>query len=103
MQINTKAIVKGAGFFVGEVEGQQHDTGQIFCEEPFDSSKGNYFGFRTVEYKCSNSDIPKSIKHLQFPISAEITMNIEATKRGSVMLVTALKPIEPVKAQPRAA
>jgi hypothetical protein len=101
MQVNQKCVIKGAGFFVGEVEGTQHDTGQLFIEEPFDPSKPTYFGFRTVEYKCLNSDIPKSVKHLQFPISAEVTMEISASKRGQTIVVTAIKPIEPVKAQPR--
>jgi len=101
MQVVNKCVIKGAGFFVGEVEGTKHDTGQLFIEEPFDPSKENYFGFRTVEYKCQNSDIPKSVKYLQFPITAEVTMEIVATKRGQAIVVTNIKPIEPVKAQPK--
>ena len=101
MQTTIKAVIKGAGYFKGAVEGVEHDTGQLFIEEPFDASQPRYFGFRTVEYKCLNSDIPLSIKHLQYPISAEVTLEISATKRGQSIVVTNLKPIEAVKAQPR--
>lgn len=100
MQVVTKSVIKGAGFFVGEVEGQAYDSGQLFIEEPFDVSKPSYKGFRTVEYKCMNSDIPKSLMHLEFPISAEVTMELSATKRGQQIVVIMCRPIEAVKAQP---
>jgi hypothetical protein len=94
MQVHNKCVVKGAGFFVGDVEGQAYNTGQLFIEEPFDSTKPNYKGFRTVEYKCENSEVVKPIMHLPFPITAEVTMEISATKRGQVIVVTGLKPLD---------
>lgn len=100
MHVKNQCVVKGAGFFVGEVEGTAHDTGQIFVEEPFDASKPNYKGFRTVEYKCVDSSIVKPVMHLGFPMTAEVTMEISATKRGQVILVTGLKPLDTAKPQP---
>lgn len=42
MHVTIDAIIKGAGFFVGDVEGTHHDTGQVFIEEPFDASQPRY-------------------------------------------------------------
>lgn len=102
MRVNVKAIIKGAGFFEGEVEGQKHDTGQIFVEEPFDASKPNYKGFRTVEYKCLDSAVVKPVMHLEFPITAEISMEMSATKRGSQIVVHEVKPLGLANGQPAA-
>lgn len=103
MQVVNKCVVKGAGFFVGEVEGQQFDNGQVFIEEEFDRSKPTYKGFRTVEYKCLDSSVVKPLMHLPFPITAEVSMDLSATKRGQVIVVTKVLPLEPAKAMPKAA
>lgn len=102
MRTTIKAIVKGAGFFVGEIEGVSHNTGQVFIEEPFDASKPNYKGFRTVEYKCLDSDVVKPLMHMPFPINADVDMEISATKRGSQILVHTVKPISAAAGTPKA-
>lgn len=103
MRTTIKAIVKGAGFFVGDIEGTNHNTGQVFIEEPFDASKPNYKGFRTVEYKCLDSEVVKPLMHLPFPVNADVDMEISATKRGSQILVHQVKPIAAVTGTPKAA
>jgi hypothetical protein len=100
MRVNVKAIIKGAGFFVGDVEGQHHNTGQIFVEEPFDASKPNYKGFRTVEYKCVDSEVVKPVMHLEFPITADVSMEMSATKRGSQVVVHSVKPLGAAQGMP---
>lgn len=94
MHVSVKAIVKGAGYFVGNVEGTEHDTGQVFIEEPFDASKETYKGFRTVEYKCMDSTVVKPLMHLPFPVTATVDMEVSATKRGQVILVKSIKPLD---------
>lgn len=103
MHVVNKCVIKGAGFFQGEVEGTRHDTGQVFIEEEFDRSKPNYKGFRTVEYKCLDSSVVKPLMHLPFPISGEVSMELSATKRGQVIVVTKVVPLELAKPMPRAA
>jgi hypothetical protein len=93
MNVNQKCIIKGAGFFDGEVEGTTYNSGQLFIEEPFDRTKANYKGFRTVEYKCMDADVVKPLMHLEFPITADVSMEISATKRGQQIVVTTVKPI----------
>jgi hypothetical protein len=94
MKVTLNALIKGAGHFVGEIDGKTFNTGSVFIEEPFDSSKPNYKGFRTVEYKCENSEVVKPLMHLPFPFDAVVDMEISATKSGSVIIVKSIKPIE---------
>jgi len=100
MRVQVKAIVKGAGFFQGQIEGKDFDAGQVFIEEPFDKSKPNYKGFRTVEYKCVDSAVVKPVMHLEFPITAEVDMEMSATKRGMEVVVHSVKPLGLADAQP---
>jgi hypothetical protein len=101
MHVKQELVVKGAGFFTGEIEGVNHNTGQIFVEEEFDKSKPNYKGFRTVEYKCLDSDVVKPLMHLEFPITAEVEMEIAATKRGQTIIVNKVKPLSLAKGMPK--
>lgn len=103
MQVVQKVVVKGAGWFEGDVEGKTYATGQVFIEEEFDRSKPNYKGFRTVEYKCLDSAVVKPLMHLPFPITAEVCMDLSATKRGQVIVVTKVQPIESARPMPKAA
>lgn len=103
MQVVNKCVVKGAGFFDGEVEGVNYANGQVFIEEEFDKTKPTYKGFRTVEYKCESSAVVKPLMHLPFPITAEVTMELSATKRGQSIVVTKVVPIEAARPMPKAA
>ena len=84
MQIEKDVVVKGAGFFAGNVEGTDYDNGQVFIEEAFDPSKDNYKGFRTVEYKCVDSQVVRPLMHLPFPITAKVSFE----RRGRVVTDT---------------
>lgn len=103
MQVVNKCVIKGAGFFIGDVEGQHYDSGQVFIEEEFDRSKPNYKGFRTVEYKCLDSSVVKPLMNLAFPITAEVSMDLSATKRGQVIVVTRVQVLELAKPMPKPA
>lgn len=101
MQIEKDVVVKGAGFFAGNVEGTAYDNGQVFIEEAFDPSKENYKGFRTVEYKCVDSQVVRPLMHLPFPITAKVSFEIGATKRGQSITVMRVVPLEAAKGMPR--
>ena len=102
MHVKQEVVVKGAGFFEGEIEGVSYKNGQIFVEEEFDKSKPNYKGFRTVEYKCLDSDVVKPLMHIEFPITAEVEMEIAATKRGQTIVVHKVKPLSLAKGMHKA-
>ena len=103
MQHTQKCVVKGAGFFEGNVEGTDYKSGQIFIEEEFSATKPNYKGFRTVEYKCMGSDTVKPLMHNTFPLNCEVTFDTTATKRGMEILVTNIKLIDTARPMPRPA
>ncbi|MBS3960953.1 MAG: hypothetical protein KGZ61_03830 [Sandarakinorhabdus sp.] len=102
MHVKQTCIVKGAGYFNDSIEGTAYDNGQIFIEEPFDPSRPNYRGFRTVEYKCLDSGVVKPLMDFQFPITAEVSMEISATKRGQQIIVTHVKMLDKAMATPSA-
>lgn len=102
MHVKQQCVIKGAGFFKDVVEGVQYDNGQIFVEEPFDPSKPNYKGFRTVEYKCLDSTVVAPLMEMQFPVTAEVSMEISATKRGQQIVITKVDMINKAMATPAA-
>lgn len=102
MRLVVKAIIKGVSKFRGAIDGQDIDSGAVFIEEPFDASNANAKGFRTVEYKAVNSEVVGRVFHLEFPITAEVTMEMSATKRGNVIVVHEVKPIGLATGQPAA-
>lgn len=97
MHVKQVVTIKGAGYFNDTVEGTAYDNGQVFIEEPFDPSRPNYRGFRTVEYKCLDSTVVKPLMDLPFPITAEVSMEISATKRGQQIVVTHVKMLDKAK------
>ena len=101
MQVEKDVVVKGAGFFVGNVDGSNNDNGQVFIEEAFDPSKDNYKGFRTVEYKCLDSGVVKPLMQLPFPVTAKVLFEIGATKRGQAITVLKVVPIERAQGMPK--
>ena len=102
MHVKQHCVIKGAGYFKDTVDGTAYDNGQIFVEEPFDPSKPNYKGFRTVEYKCLDSAVVAPLMEMQFPVTAEVSMEISATKRGQQIVVTKVHIVAPAMATPAA-
>lgn len=94
MQFTTKAKITGVAFFAGNIEGKELDSGTLFVEEALDESTERAKGFRTVEYKCPNSSLVKSIIHNAFPMMADITVESKVTKGGSSLVVTGVKPTQ---------
>jgi len=97
MRVVNECVIKGAGHFVGTVEGQEFNNGQLFIEEPFDTSKPTYRGFRTVEYKCRDSSVVMPLMEMEFPIKAKVTMELSATKRGQAIVVLSVEPTSVVR------
>jgi hypothetical protein len=104
MQVKQKVVIKGSGFFLGNVEGKDYDNGQIFIEEEFSKAQPNYIGFRTVEYKCLDSAMVRRLQQsTTFPCTAEVTMELSATKRAQEIVCVKIDVIEPARAMPKAA
>lgn len=106
MQLTQTCIVKGANFFDDVIDGDKVCSGAIFIEEPFAAKevteRGGSKGFRTVEYKCLDANVVKPVMSNEFPITAEVTMELNATKRGQQITVINIKPMGKAMPQPQA-
>ena len=94
--------VKGVAFFNDKIDGEAIDSGSIFIEEELDDSKGRAKGYRTVEYKCADSQLPRALIHNTFPVLCDVTFEITMTKRGQSITVADARPVsgKPVNPAP---
>ncbi|WP_029307897.1 hypothetical protein [Cupriavidus metallidurans] len=97
MEMMARVTVRGAKFWVGNMDGKQLDTGTIYTDVELrgEGSKG----VCTQAIKCENSGIVKSIINNPFPFLAEVTM-IETSNGksdGDVKIITGIKPLQRVQ------
>nr|WP_315168320.1 hypothetical protein [uncultured Deefgea sp.] len=88
-------VVKGVSHFEGLIDGQMIRSGVVFIEEALSVEKGNAKGMRAVEYKCKDADLAKVLLSYDYPLQAEITFEMETTKRAQKIIVSAVKPLPP--------
>lgn len=100
-QFTKNAVVKGVSFFADKIDGEQVNVGAIFIEESLDESKGRAKGFRTVEYRCPDSELPKRLIHNTFPLQCEVVFAITTTKRGQTITIADVKPAAKAPQQPQ--
>lgn len=91
-QFSKVVAIKGVSFFADKIDGESINSGAVFIEEQLDDSKGRAKGFRTVEYKCPNSELPKALIHNTFPLECDVTFEITTSKRGQSITVVDAKP-----------
>lgn len=98
-QFSKRVPVKGVSFFADKIDGEQINSGALFIEEALDEKHGRAKGFRTVEYRCPDSELPKRLIHNIFPVECEVTFEITTTKRGQVITVADARPVATMPAQ----
>ncbi|HJW26502.1 MAG TPA: hypothetical protein VJ576_16525 [Rhodocyclaceae bacterium] len=97
MQIKSQFQVVGAKSFKGDVEGKSYDSSTLFVLMDVSERGGNAVGQNVVEMKFGKSDEFDKLKHLPFPVQAELTLNL-TTKGYEVegfRAVSAQKPAAP--------
>lgn len=97
-------IIKGANYFQGSVDGQAIDSGSIHVEEAMSVDRGTAAGYRTVAFPCVSGNIPKILIETQksWPITAEVTYELNVTGKGHKLVVRSIKPIGTAQGQPLA-
>lgn len=80
-------VVKGVSFFADKIDGEMINSGAVFIEEQLDEKAGRSKGFRTVEYRCPDSEIPKRLIQNTFPMQADVVFELTTTKRGQSVSV----------------
>lgn len=99
-QFTRACVVKGVSYFADKIDGEAVNSGAVFIEEALDERTGRAKGFRTVEYRCPDSEIPRSLIHNTFPLACDVTFEITTSKRAQTVTVAAVKPQARASQQP---
>lgn len=91
-QWTKSVVIKGVAFFADKIDGELINSGSLFIEEQLDEKSGRSKGFRTVEYKCPDSEIPKRLIHNTFPVQADVVFELTTTKRAQSVTVADVRP-----------
>lgn len=85
-------IITGAKPSKGEMEGRSYDSTKIYIQTKMDS---NGRGFATSEYNWGDSTNFDKIKDLQYPFSANVSLEMVTSGKTTRMIVTDVQPIKP--------
>lgn len=80
MNIKQVFQILGAKGFKGEVEGTNYDSTTLYVVMPVSERNGTEVGFNVSPMKFGKSDEFEKMKHLPFPIQAEL--DIAMTTKG---------------------
>lgn len=76
MQVKSNFQILGAKSFKGDVEGKAYDSTTLFVVMDVSERSGSAVGKNVVEMKFGQSDEFQRLKHLPFPVEAELTLNL---------------------------
>ena len=96
MQFKTQLVVQGAKGSKGEYNGKPYDSTTVFFQADLQEGD-NFCGQVGESLKWGTSANFEKIKHLEYPLQAELTM--EQVSNGKNM-VTIIKDLVPVKQSP---
>lgn len=90
MQVKANLMVLGAKSFKGDVEGKAYDSTTLFVVMDVSERGGNSVGQNVVEMKFGKSEEFDKLKHLTFPVTAELGLKL-TTKGYEIEGFRALK------------
>jgi hypothetical protein len=96
MKFVAKEVVRGISLFEGNIDGDEIKSGTVHVDVALDAKKGGK-GFRTEAMKCATTDVVKAIAHNSFPLLCELECEHSAGKKGTQIVVLAVKPIQPAQ------
>lgn len=93
MEMLARVTIRGAKYFVGNIDGKDMDSAAIFVDVELRGETAN--GVCTNELRVEKSEIVKTILHNQMPFIAEVTMvqTSNGKANGDRNIVTTIKPI----------
>ena len=94
MKFKNTLRVLGCKGFKGQVEGTNYDSTTLYVEMDVSEKNGTEVGFNAANMKFGKEEEFQKIKHLPFPIMAEL--EIELTTKGPECL--SFKPVTQSKA-----
>ena len=96
MEMFGRVTIRGAKKFVGNVNGNDIDSGTIFTDVELRGEDSK--GVCTQAMKCENSEVVKRVLNNPFPFIAELVMRQTSNGKadGDQVIVTEIKPIQRV-------
>jgi hypothetical protein len=79
MEMKAQMLVLGAKFFKGAIEGQSHDVTKLFVAMPVSEKEAETYGKTgcdSIDMKFGKSDEYQKLKHLTFPVQAELSLKL---------------------------
>lgn len=93
MSYVTKGLILGAKSFSGMIDGRSFDTTTVYVQTMLDESSGTAKGFAGASYQWGKSENFEKIKHLPFPVEAELTMETVTSGSKQKQVVIGFKPL----------
>ncbi|QDF97679.1 hypothetical protein CJ010_14635 [Azoarcus sp. DD4] len=93
MSYVTKGLVLGIKSFSGIIDGRKFDTTTVYVQTMLDESQGTAKGFAGASYQWGDSSNFEKVKHLPFPIEAEMTMETVTSGSKQKQVCIAFKPV----------
>ena len=94
MNIQLQGHIVGVKKFNGQIEGKNFDYCRLIVATPLDSSQGNALGSSTTEYDFGGSANFEQFRNAQFPIEANLNVEIVTTGKTQKMKVIGFQPVK---------
>lgn len=94
MNLNMRGQIIGVKKFSGNIEGKEFDYCRIIVATPLDATQGNALGMSAVEYNYGASANFEHFKNQQFPIEADLNVEIVTTGKTQKVNVLGFSPVK---------
>ena len=92
MQMQIQGQIMGVKRFSGQIEGKNFDYCRVIVATPLDSTQGNALGSATTEYDFGASTNFEQFKGHQFPIDANLSVEVVTNGKTQKLKITAFQP-----------
>ena len=92
MQMQIQGQIMGVKRFSGQIEGKNFDYCRVIVATPLDSTQGNALGSATTEYDFGPSTNFEQFKAHQFPIDANLSVEVVTNGKTQKLKITAFQP-----------
>lgn len=92
MQMQIQGQIMGVKRFSGQIEGKNFDYCRVIVATPLDSTQGNALGSATTEYDFGASTNFDQFKAHQFPIDANLSVEVVTNGKTQKLKITAFQP-----------
>ena len=92
MQMQIQGQIMGVKRFSGQIEGKNFDYCRVIVATPLDSTQGNALGSATTEYDFGASSNFEQFKAHQFPIDANLSVEVVTNGKTQKLKITAFQP-----------